>query len=161
MNSACRKRRAEWAGKLLQRFSIHSLPRLVFQDEKGFSLQVPTRLFQWSQERCVTGTLVQWRKEIFEKGYGIRCDNLERKHWLTSKISWLQPFRLLLLGLRSRESIQLLSFRNYWWVEEKNSWSLGWVCNGSPPNPQSMKQFLSRLEAVDAEEGGSIKTVFG
>ena len=42
MNSACRKRRAERAGKLLQRFSIHSLPRLVFQDEKDFSLQVPT-----------------------------------------------------------------------------------------------------------------------
>ena len=41
MNSACRKRRAERAGKLLQRFSIHSLPRLVFQDE-DFSLQVPT-----------------------------------------------------------------------------------------------------------------------
>ena len=42
MNSACRKRRAELARKLLQRFSIHSLPRLVFQDEKDFSLQVPT-----------------------------------------------------------------------------------------------------------------------
>ena len=41
MNSACRKRRAERAGKLLQRFSIHSLPRLAFQD-KDFSLQVPT-----------------------------------------------------------------------------------------------------------------------
>ena len=42
MNLACRKRRAECTGKLLQRFSIHSLPRLVFQDEKDFSLQVPT-----------------------------------------------------------------------------------------------------------------------
>ena len=42
MNSACRKRRAERAGKLFQRFSIHSLTRLVFQDEKDFSLQVPT-----------------------------------------------------------------------------------------------------------------------
>ena len=42
MNSACHKRRAERAGKLLQRFSIHSLPRLVFQDENDFSLQVPT-----------------------------------------------------------------------------------------------------------------------
>ena len=39
MNSACHKRRAERAGKLL---SIHSLPRLVFQDENDFSLQVPT-----------------------------------------------------------------------------------------------------------------------
>ena len=42
MNSACCMRRAERAGKLLQRFSIHSLPRLVFQDKKDFSLQVPT-----------------------------------------------------------------------------------------------------------------------
>ena len=40
MNSACRKRRAECAGKLFQCFSIHSLPRLVFQDEKD--LQLPT-----------------------------------------------------------------------------------------------------------------------
>ena len=42
MNSACHKRRAEHAGKLLQHFSIHSLPWLVFQDEKDFFLQVPT-----------------------------------------------------------------------------------------------------------------------
>ena len=42
MNVACRKRRVECAEKLLQRFSIHSLPRFVFQDEKYFSLQVPT-----------------------------------------------------------------------------------------------------------------------
>ena len=42
MNSACRKRKAVRAGKLLQFFSSHSLPRLVFQNEKEFSLQVPT-----------------------------------------------------------------------------------------------------------------------
>ena len=30
--------------QLLQRFSIHSSPRLMFQDEKEFSLQVPTNL---------------------------------------------------------------------------------------------------------------------
>ena len=42
MNSACCKRRAERAGKLLQCFCIHSLPQFVFQDEKDFSLQVPT-----------------------------------------------------------------------------------------------------------------------
>ena len=42
MNSASRKRRAKRTGKLLQRFSIHSLPLLVFQDEKDFSLQVLT-----------------------------------------------------------------------------------------------------------------------
>ena len=33
--------------------------------------------------------------------------------------------------------VLLLYFHNNWWVEEKNSWRLGWVCNGSPPNPQS------------------------
>ena len=41
-NTDCRKRRAESAGKLLQSFSIHSLPRLVFQDENDFSLRLPT-----------------------------------------------------------------------------------------------------------------------
>ena len=42
MNSAYHKRRAERAGKLLQRFSNHSLPWLMFQDENDFSFQVPT-----------------------------------------------------------------------------------------------------------------------
>ena len=42
MNSACQKRRTQRVGKLFQRFSIHSLPRLVFQDENNFSLEVPT-----------------------------------------------------------------------------------------------------------------------
>ena len=42
MNSACRKRKAKRAGKLLQCFAIHSLPRPMFQDERDFSLQVPT-----------------------------------------------------------------------------------------------------------------------
>ena len=42
MDSAYRKRRVERAEKLPQRFYIHSLPRLVFQDKKDFSLQVPT-----------------------------------------------------------------------------------------------------------------------
>ena len=30
----------------------------------------------------------------------------------------------------------LLSFHNDWWVEEKNLQCLGWMCNGSPLNPQ-------------------------
>ena len=80
MNSACRKRRVERAGKLLQRLSIHCLSRLEFQDDKDFSLNCQNNqvLFQWSQGRCATGTLVQRRKQIFENGYVIRCDNLER-----------------------------------------------------------------------------------
>ena len=59
---------------------------------------------------------------------------------MPSKIACLQPFRLLILGLCSRESIQwslLLSFRNDLWVGEKNLWRLGWVHNRSSPNPQS------------------------
>ena len=42
MNNNCRKRRKERTSNLLQRFSEYSLPRLVFQDEKDFSLQVKT-----------------------------------------------------------------------------------------------------------------------
>jgi len=42
MNAGCRQRRTERAARLFERFSIHSLPRLVFQDEKDFALQVPT-----------------------------------------------------------------------------------------------------------------------
>ena len=49
MNSACRKSRAERAGKLLRRFSIHSLSRFVFQDEKDFSPQVPTNCQNYSE----------------------------------------------------------------------------------------------------------------
>ena len=42
MKSECHKRRAERAGKALQRLYFRSLPRLMFQDEKDFCLQVPT-----------------------------------------------------------------------------------------------------------------------
>ena len=59
---------------------------------------------------------------------------------MASKIAWLQPLRLLLLAPGLRESMRwslLLPLRNDWWVEEKNLWCLGWVCNGSPPNLQS------------------------
>ena len=59
---------------------------------------------------------------------------------MASKIAWLQPFRLLLLGPRSRKSMRwllMLFFHNDWWVEEKNLWHLRWVCNESPPNLQS------------------------
>lgn len=42
LTEGCRKRRAERAKKLSRRFTIHSLPRLVFQDEKDFTLQVKT-----------------------------------------------------------------------------------------------------------------------
>ena len=59
---------------------------------------------------------------------------------MASKATWLQPLILLLLGLRSNESLRwllLLSFHNDWWVEEKNSWRLEQVCNGSSSNPRS------------------------
>ena len=42
MNQDCRMRRAEWASNILTRFSVHSLAKLAFQDEKGFTVQVKT-----------------------------------------------------------------------------------------------------------------------
>lgn len=42
MNEGCRMRRALRASNLLSRFSVHSLPRLAFQDEKDFTIQVKT-----------------------------------------------------------------------------------------------------------------------
>ena len=42
LNDGCRKRRTERASKLFRRFTVHSIPRLVFQDEKDFTLQVKT-----------------------------------------------------------------------------------------------------------------------
>ena len=53
------------------------------------------------------------------------------EHWLVSKITWLQPFRLLLLGPHSRESIRWLLLLSFC-----NDWLSGWGCNGSSPNPQ-------------------------
>ena len=83
MNSACCKRRAKGAGKLLQRFSIHSSPRFVFQNEKDFSLQVPTnrrnnRVYFNDHKKDVQPGACTAKEQTFEKGYGIRCDNLER-----------------------------------------------------------------------------------
>lgn len=42
MTKACRERRVERSALLVERFSENSLCRLVFQDEKDFTLQVPT-----------------------------------------------------------------------------------------------------------------------
>jgi len=41
MTGACRERRVERSALLVERFSENSLCRLVFQDEKDFTLQVP------------------------------------------------------------------------------------------------------------------------
>ena len=82
MNSACHKRRAEQAGKL-QYFSIHSLPQLMFQDEKDFSLQVPTNCqnnqvyFNGPNKDVQLERLYSEGNKFYEKGYGICCDNLE------------------------------------------------------------------------------------
>ena len=83
VNSTCRKRRVERAEKLLQRFSIHSLPRLVFQDKKDLSLQSPIIAKTIEFISMVSRKMCNWnvctgRKQIFEKGYCIHCDNLER-----------------------------------------------------------------------------------
>ena len=42
LTDGCRGRRLERSSALLNRFSVYSLPRLAFQDEKDFSLQVCT-----------------------------------------------------------------------------------------------------------------------
>ena len=60
MNSACHKRRAKCAGKFLQHFSIHSLRRLVFQDEKDFSLQVPANRQNNEFVSMVTRKMFNW-----------------------------------------------------------------------------------------------------
>ena len=78
MNSACHKRKAKRVEKLLQRFSIHSLPRLMSHDEKDFSFQVPTN--RQNNRVYFNGPKkdVQPERLYSEKGYGICCDNLER-----------------------------------------------------------------------------------
>ena len=68
LNTACRERRAERARKLLERFSVHSLPRLVFQDEKDFSLQVPTNR---QNNRVYFNGL---KKDVQPECYGVVCD---------------------------------------------------------------------------------------
>ena len=105
MNSACRKRRAECARKFPQSFSIHSLLRLMFQDEKDFSLQVSTN--RQNNRVYFNGP----KKEV-------------------------QPERLYSEG-------------NKFWKKVMVSAMI------------AMRQFLPRLKAVDAKEGGLIKTVFG
>ena len=42
MDSGCGNRRLERCSNLAKRFSVHSLPRLAFQDEKDFTVQVKT-----------------------------------------------------------------------------------------------------------------------
>ena len=89
MNSACHKRRAKRAGKLLQCFSIHSLPRLVFQDEKNFSLQVPTN--RQNNQVCFNGP----KKAVqLERLYSER-NKFSKKVMVSAVITWKgvsQPF---------------------------------------------------------------------
>ena len=83
MNSACCKRRAKRTGKL-PRFSIHSLPRFLFQDRKDFSPEVPTNrqnnrvCFNVSKKHVQLERLYSEGNKFSKKGYGIHCDNLER-----------------------------------------------------------------------------------
>ena len=42
MDSGCGNRRLERCSNRAKRFSVHSLPRLAFQDEKDFTVQVKT-----------------------------------------------------------------------------------------------------------------------
>ena len=125
MNSAYHTRWADLAGKLLQRFFIHSLPQLVFQDEKDFSLQVSTN----GQNNWVyfTGPKYFWGS-VQEKVYdGRYCYPFATTDELKRRI--------------------------------RDIWD---QCATDPSQSHNaMKQFLPCLEAVDAKESGSIKTVFG
>ena len=125
--------------------------------------------------------LVQQRKQIFEKAYGIRCDNLERcqsafLYWW----KWNQSERSLKPDWPPK-----LSDRNpldYYFqdrVQEKvhngcycypfamidelkrticDIW--GEYATDLPQICKAMKQFLPCQEVVDTKDGGSIKTVF-
>ena len=76
MNSACHKRKV---GKRLQRFPTHSLPRLVFQDEKDFF-----RVYFNGPKKDVQ------RERLYSKG-----NKVSKKVMVSAVITWKgvsQPF---------------------------------------------------------------------
>ena len=76
-----------------------------------------------------------------------------------TKIAWLQSFRLLLLGLRSRGPCYPFGTIDELKRIIRDAWNE--CATDLSQIRKTMKQFLPRLEAVDAKEGGSIKTFFG
>ena len=239
MNSACRKRRAKRAGKLLQRFFIHSLPRLVFQDEIDFSLQVPTnhqnnrayfncpkkdvqlkRLYSKENKfskNVMVSAVITWKgvsQPFFIGGNGIKVNgasNLKQlRDDLIPAVEAMYPnkdFTFVQDSAPSHRANQVQNFLKqklksrfvkntdwppkspdcnpldyYFWDRVQEKVYDGRYCypfatidelkrrirdvwdecaTDLPQIRKAMKQFLPRLEAVDAKEGGSIKTVFG
>ena len=88
-NTDCRKRRAERARKFLQSFSIHSLPRFVFQDEKDFYLQVPTNC----QNNRVYFNVP--KKDVQPERFNSKGNKISKKVMVSAVITWKgvnQPF---------------------------------------------------------------------
>ena len=109
MNSACHKRRAERAGKLLKFFSIHSLPRLLFQDEKNFFLQVPTNL-QNNQVYFNCPTKDVQPERLYSEG-----NKFLKKVMVSAAITWKgvsQPFFIGGNGIKVNEASYLKHLRN-------------------------------------------------
>ena len=89
------------------------------------------------------------------------------KSRLVKNTDWppkLQTFRLLLLGPRSREIYDGRYCHPFATIDElkrriRDVWDE--CATDLPQIRKAMKQFLPRLEAGDAKESGSIKTIFG
>ena len=109
MNSACRKRRAERAGKLLQCFFIQSLPRLVFQDEKDFSLQVTTNC--QNNRVYFNGS----KKDVQPKHLYIEGNKFSKKVMASPVIIWKgvsQPFLIGENGVKVKGAYYLKHLRD-------------------------------------------------
>ena len=102
MNSACHKRRDKCAGKLLQCFSIHSLPWIVFQDEKDFSLQVPTN--RQNNRVYFNGP----KKEVQSECLCSEENKFSKKVMVSTVIPWKgvsQPFFIGGNGIKNERSL--------------------------------------------------------
>ena len=109
MNSACRKRRAERAGKLLQHFSIHSLPQLVLQDEKHFSLQVPSN----RQKNRVYFNAP--KKDVQPESLYSKGNKFLKKVMISTVITWKvvsQPFCIGGNGIKVNGTSNLIGLQN-------------------------------------------------
>ena len=223
MHSACHERRAERSGELLQRFSIHSLPRLIFQDEKDFSHQVPTNrqnnwvYFNGPKKDVQPEHLYNEGNKFLKKVVGGNGINVNEASYLKHLRDDLIPaveamypnkdFTFVQDSAPSHRANQVQNFLKqklksrfvkntdwppklpdcnpldyYFWDRVQEKVYGGCCCypfatidelkrricdvwDKCEPNlPQirkAMKQFLPCLEAIDAKEGSSIKTVFG
>ena len=109
-NTDCRKRRAERARKFLQSFSIHSLPRFVFQDEKDFYLQVPTNCQNNRVYFNVPKKDVQ-PERFNSKGYKI-SKKVMVSAVITGKVFVNQPFFISENGIKVNEASYLNHLRD-------------------------------------------------